>query len=212
MNDHVVLHGFWRSGATWRLRVALGLKDIPYEYRSYHLRSGAQKTPEFRKLNPQGLVPALEIDGQVLTQSIAICEYLDGRSPEVPLLPTDLVLRAKVRAFALTIACDVHPLQNLGTLSRLRQLGVPQEQVDGWAREVIDEGLGACSRLIEGYGGPFCFGDAITLADVVLIAQLGNARRFGARVDWPRFAGIEAACAALPAFANALPELQPDAE
>lgn len=212
MADRPLLHGFFRSGASWRVRIALGLKGIAFDQAAHHLRRKEHKEPDFLALNPQGLVPALEIGGAVLTQSIAICEYLDDIQPEPALLPADPLERARVRAFALAIACDIHPLQNLGTLLRLRRLSLTEEQAHAWARDVIDEGLEACARLIERETGPHCFGNRVTLADICLIPQLANARRFGARADWPRFAEIEQACMALPAFAAATPENQPDAE
>ncbi|MDE2404619.1 MAG: maleylacetoacetate isomerase [Sphingomonadales bacterium] len=212
MAESLVLHGYFRSSASWRVRIALNLKGLAYRQVSHHLRDGAQHDPAYRALNPQALVPALEVDGAVLTQSLAICEYLDERWPSPPLLPPDPLARARVRAFALAIACEVHPLQNLGMLDRLRARGFDGAAVKQWARETIDHGLAACATLVAAESGPFCFGAVPTLADVLLIPQLGNARRFGARVDWPRFPAIEAACAALPAFAAARPEVQPDSE
>lgn len=212
MAEALVLHGYYRSSASWRVRIALNLKGLAYRQVAHHLRHGEHRSAAFRALNPQALVPALEVDGTVLTQSLAICEFLEERWPAPPLLPADAVARAKVRAFALAIACEVHPLQNLGVLERMRGLGLDERAVQDWARASIDRGLEACAALLAGEVGPFCFGDAPTLADVLLIPQLGNARRFGARTDWPRLAAIEAACAALPAFAMARPEAQPDAE
>jgi maleylpyruvate isomerase len=209
----MILHGYYRSTASYRVRIALNLKGIVYADAFHHLRKGEQRAPAFLALNPQGLLPALEIDdGAVLTQSLAICDYLDEIHPDPPLLPADPIERAHVRAFAQVIACDIHPIQNLKILDRLRALGHDDVAVTGWAREVIDQGLEACSRLIAGRAGPYCFGDAPTLADICLVAQLVNARRFGARLDWPRFAEIEAACLELPAFADAAPEAQADAE
>lgn len=212
MAEPLVLHGYYRSSASWRVRIALNLKQLPYCQQSHHLRRGEQRSVAFRKLNPQALVPALEVEGAVLTQSLAICEFLEDRWPTPPLLPTDPLARARVRAFVQAIACEVHPLQNLGTLDRLRVLGLDEGVVSDWARDTIDRGLAACAALIAGQDGPFSFGAVPTLADVVLIPQLGNARRFGARTDWPRFAAIEAACAEHPAFIAARPEAQPDAE
>ena len=159
-------------------------------------------------------MPALETgEGTVLTQSLAICEWLEEGWPEPPLLPSGRDARARVRAFAQVIACDTHPVQNLKVLARLRGLGLPEEEVTAWARWAIGEGLAACEALIRGEPGPFCFGAAPTLADIALVPQLGNARRF--RCDLtalPRLLAAEAACNALPAFAEAAPDRQPDAE
>lgn len=207
-----VLHTYWRSSAAWRVRTALAFKGLAWEPAPHDLRTGEQSAADYLVRNPQGLVPALEIDGTVLTQSLAIIEYLEERFPEPPLLPGDALERARVRAFALAIACDIHPVQNLRVLRMLRARGLDQEAVDGWAREVIEGGLAACARLIEGREGPFCFGGAFTLADVVLIPQMANARRFGARTDWPRLEAIEAAALAHPAFIASRPDAQADAD
>lgn len=208
------LHGYYRSTASWRVRIGLALKGVTAEQVSRHLRKGEQRAPDFLALNPQGLVPALETDdGTVLTQSLAILEWLEETHPTPPLLPTDPVLRAEVRAFALAIACDIHPVQNLKVLARLRAMGQPEEAVTGWARDVIAEGLAACEALVRDRPGPFLFGDAPTLADLCLVPQLFNARRFATPLDGlPRLLSAEAACMALPAFADTAPEKQPDAE
>jgi len=206
------LHGFFRSGASYRVRVALNLKGIRYADAFHHLRKGEHRAPDYLTLNPQGLVPALEIDGAVLTQSLAICEYLDEVRPDPLLLPGDPLRRAKVRAVAEVIACDTHPVQNLKILARLRGLGLSEEQVNGWAAQAIEEGLAACDRLIADEDGPFCFGAHVSLADIFLVPQLVNARRFGADLRWLRLIEIERACMALDAFRRAAPENQPDAE
>jgi maleylpyruvate isomerase len=212
----LVLHTYWRSSAAWRVRTVLALKGLDWEAAAHDLRTGGQSSADYVALNPQALVPALEVDGEVggavLTQSLAICEYLDECWPTPPLLPADPLERARVRGFAQAIACDIHPVQNLRVLRMLRARGLDQAAVDGWAREVIEPGLAACARLIANRSGPFCFGDAVTLADVVLIPQMANARRFGARTDFPRLEAIEAAALALPAFAGARPEAQADAD
>lgn len=208
----IILHGFWRSTASWRVRIALGLKGLEWRGVAHHLRLGEQRAPEYLALNPQGFVPALEVGGAVLTQSLAICEYLDEVYPEPPLLPADPLARAKVRAFAQVIACDIHPVQNLKVLKMLKKRGLDQAATDAWAAEVIESGLAACAALIAGHSGPYCFGDQVTLADVLLVPQLGNARRFGATFDFGRISEIEAACMALPAFVAAAPERQADAE
>lgn len=208
------LHGYFRSSAAYRVRIALNLKGLAATHLPHHLRKGEQSAPAYLAVNPQGLVPALESDtGAILTQSLAIIEWLDETHPAPALLPKDPLRRAKVRAFAQAIACDTHPVQNLKVLSRLRELGLPEEKVTGWAAWVNREGLSACETLIKDEAGPFCFGDAPTLADLCLVPQLGNARRFGVDVTaYPRLLQAEAAAKALPAFADAAPERQPDAE
>ena len=208
------LHGYFRSSAAWRVRIALNLKGVAVEHAFHHLRHGGQRAPDYLRLNPQGLVPALETDdGSVLTQSLAICEWLKETHPEPPLLPGEALERARIRAFALAIACDIHPVQNLRVLARLRSLALPETEVTGWARWVNQEGLEACEALLAEGSGPFCFGAAPTLADVCLVPQLGNARRFGCDLSpLPRLVAAEAACNALPAFAQAAPDRQADAE
>jgi maleylpyruvate isomerase len=213
VTDAVTLHGYFRSGASYRVRIALNLKGIGYADAFHHLRKGEQNAPEYRALNPQGLLPALEMDGAVLTQSLAICEYLDETHPEPALLPAEPVARAKVRAFAQVIACDTHPVQNLKVLANLRALGLDEAQVNGWAARVIEDGLDACNALIADVAGTYCFGNSVTLADLFLVPQLVNARRFGVDLQrWPGLLEIERACLALDAFAKAAPENQPDAE
>src|SRR4051812_19153814 len=208
------LHGYFRSSAAYRVRIALNLKGLSAEHLTHHLRKGEQTAPDYLALNPQGLVPTLEDgEGGILTQSLAIVEWLDETHPTPPLLPLDAMQRAKARAFALAIACDIHPVQNLKVLARLRQLGLAEEKVQEWAAWVNREGLSACETLIRDEPGSFCFGDAPTLADLCLAPQLANARRFGVDVSaYPRLLKAEAAAKALPAFANAAPEKQLDAE
>lgn len=212
MTDAPILHGYFRSSASYRVRIALNLKGIAYTDAFHHLRRGEQRAPEFLALNPQGLLPALETADGVLTQSLAICEYLDAIVPEPALLPADPFQKAQVRAVALAIACDIHPLQNLNVLARLRGLGLEEVAVTDWARDVIDGGLAACAELVATRDGPYCFGEQVTLADLCLVPQMANARRFGARTDWPRLEAVEAACLALPAFDAARPERQSDVE
>lgn len=207
-----VLHGYFRSTASYRVRIALNLKGVAYADAFHHLRKGEQRASDYLALNPQGLVPTLEMDGAVLIQSLAICEYLDETVAGHRLLPDEPMRRAKVRAAAQIIACDIHPVQNLRILDRLRGLGLAEGQVKAWAAQVIDEGLDAFDRLIAGEEGPFCFGDQVTLADIFLVPQLVNARRFGVTLRWPRLAAVEQACMALDAFTKAAPQNQPDAE
>ena len=208
------LHGYFRSSASYRVRIALNLKGLRCEHLPHHLRKGEQHAPAYLVINPQGLVPTLEDDtGSILTQSLAIIEWLDETHPEPPLLPKDPLRRAKVRAFAQALACDTHPVQNLKVLARLRELGVPEDKVTAWAGWANREGLSACEKLIANEPGPFCFGTAPTIADLCLVPQLGNARRFGVEVRaFPRLLQAEAAAIAMPAFANAAPDKQADAE
>ncbi|PDT78153.1 maleylacetoacetate isomerase [Bradyrhizobium sp. C9] len=208
------LHGYFRSSASYRVRIALNLKGLTPEHLPHHLRKGEQCAPAYLAINPQGLVPTLESDaGAILTQSLAIIEWLDETNPNPPLLPQDPLRRAKVRAFAQAIACDTHPVQNLKVLARLRKLGLPEEQVTEWAAWANREGLAACETLIAEEAGPFCFGDAPTLADLCLVPQLANARRFGVDLSrYPRLLKAEAAAKQVKAFADAAPDKQPDAE
>src|SRR5213595_1565536 len=208
------LHGYFRSSASYRVRIALNLKGLNAEHLSHHLRKGEQRDPAYLVLNPQGLVPTLQEDrGAVLTQSLAIIEWLEETHPEPALLPKDPLRRAKVRAFAMALACDTHPVQNLKVLARLRQLKLPEEQVTEWAAWANREGLAACETLIADEAGPFCFGATPTMADLCLVPQLANARRFGVDVAaYPRLLKAEAAAKVVKAFADAAPDRQPDAE
>jgi maleylpyruvate isomerase len=204
------LHGFFRSSASWRVRIALALKGIDYSHSFYRLRAGEQRSAAYLALNPQGLVPALEIDGLVLTQSLAIIDYLDERHPEPPLGGASPAERARIRAFTLAIACEIHPVQNLKILQRIEALTGSESAAQDWARDVNHEGLIACAALLPAGGMPFCFGDRPTLADICLIPQMANARRFGAPIDSARLLEIERNCLALPAFADTAPARQPD--
>jgi maleylpyruvate isomerase len=208
------LHGYFRSSASYRVRIALNLKGLRTEHLPHHLRKGEQCAPAYLAINPQGLVPTLEDDaGTVLTQSLAIIEWLDEAHPTPPLLPQDPLRRAKVRAFAMALACDTHPVQNLKVLARLRQLGLAEEKVTEWAAWANREGLSACETLIAAEAGPFCFGSAPTMADLCLVPQLANARRFGVDLSaYPRLLKAETAAKAMKAFADAAPDRQPDAE
>lgn len=209
----MILHGYFRSSAAWRVRIALHLKGLTVENQFQHLRKGEQLSTEYRAVNPQGLVPSLILDdGTVLTQSLAICEYLDEQYPDPALLPSDPVSRARVRAFAQVIACDIHPVQNLRVLKALQARGQTPDETQGWARDVISGGFEALETLLAGQSGPFAFGETPGLADLCLVPQMANARRFDVPLRWPRLAAIEAACLALPAFAETHPDRQPDAE
>ena len=207
-----ILHGYFRSTASYRVRIALNLKAVAYADAFHHLRKGEQRAPDYLALNPQGLLPTLEMDGAVLTQSLAICEYLDEKIPAPPMLPDRAVARAKVRAAAQLIACDIHPVQNLKVLDRLRTLGLAEAEVSAWAAQVIEEGLDAFDKLISHEAGVYCFGDQVTLADICLVPQLVNARRFGVTLRWPRLAAIEQACLSLESFKRAAPQSQQEAE
>jgi maleylpyruvate isomerase len=210
------LHGHFRSTAAWRVRIALNLKGLSVEHSFHHLRRGEQRAADYLRLNPQGLVPTLELDDgtTLLTQSLAIYEWLDETHPNPLLLPGNAEERAHIRAFALAIACEIHPVQNLKILARLRALGIPEDKVTAWACETIAEGLTACQAMLQtNQPGPFLFGANPTLAEVCLVPQLFNARRFGVDLaPLPRLLAAEAACQALPAFAAAVPDRQPDAE
>src|SRR5690349_22400124 len=212
------LYDYFRSSAAYRVRIALNLKGVSPDERTYvHLRMGNQRAQDYLALNPQGLVPALALDdGHVLTQSLAIIEYLDETHREPPLLPADPVQRARVRAIALSIACEIHPLNNLRVLNYLTgTLGAADEQKDGWYRYWVDVGFEALERQLstDRETGTYCHGETPTLADVCLVPQMANARRF--KIDltpYPTLLRIEAACNKLPAFVQAAPARQPDAE
>jgi maleylpyruvate isomerase len=212
------LYTFFRSSASYRVRIALNLKGLDYQQVPIHLRRGGgeQLSPAYRTINPQALVPALEDGGRSFTQSLAIIEYLDERYPEPPLLPSDAADRAIARSMALLIACEVHPIQNLRVLNHLKS---DHKQSDDdttrWARHWIDLGLTALEQMLISASkqGKFCFADKPTLADICLVPQLANARRFGVDLSrYPRLLEVEATCMSLPAFADAAPEKQPDAE
>lgn len=215
----MILHGYWRSGTSYRTRIALNLKGLTYAQAGVDLRTGAQRSDAFRALNPQGLVPALEVGPEhggpaVLTQSPAILEWLEEAFPTPPLLPAAALERAQVRAMAALIACDIHPLNNLRVLTALRTtFGADQAAVDAWAAGWITPGFAALEALVARHGGDWCFGDAPTLADCHLIPQVYSAGRFGVSVEaWPRLAAIAARAEDHPAFAAAHPDRQPDAD
>ncbi len=212
------LYTFFRSSASFRVRIALNLKNIPYDQAPIHLRRGGgeQLMAAYKAINPQALVPALEDNGSILTQSLAIIEYLEEKYPQPPILPTDPGDKALVRSMAMVIACEVHPIQNLRVLNYVKATyNQTDAQVNQWAQHWIDLGLAALEQIIgaQSKRGKFCFGDSPTLADICLIPQLGNARRYGCDLaKYPAILEIEKNCMVIPAFANAAPEKQPDAE
>ena len=210
----MILHGYWRSGTSYRTRIALNLKGLSYQQRGIDLRQGDQRSEAYLRLNPQGLVPALEVDGAVLTQSPAILEWLEETHPNPPLLPADPIARAQVRAMAALVGCDIHPLNNLRVGKALREeFGADQAAVDAWAVRWIEPGFAALEALVAQHGDGWCFGDAPTLADCYLIPQIYSARRFNVALDaFPRLLAIEAAAEAHPAFQAAHPDRQPDAD
>ncbi|MGK2911316.1 MAG: maleylacetoacetate isomerase [Sphingobium sp.] len=207
------LHGYWRSSASYRVRIALALKGLAYEQVAHNLLAGEQQAADYEALNPQKMVPAMEVDGQVIIQSPAILEWLEEAYPAPALLPSSPNDRAIVRAMAAIVACDIHPLNNLRVVSALREdLGADKDAVLTWAQGWIGEGFAALEVLVQSHGDGFAFGPTPTLADCYLVPQIYSAARF--KVDLSPYPGLtEAArnCAALPAFASAHPDQQPDA-
>lgn len=212
------LYTYFRSSAAYRVRIALNLKGLEYEAVPVHLLRGGgeHRRPEYLELNPAGLVPALEDAGQVLTQSLAIIEYLDETHPQVPLLPAGAFERARVRAIAQAAACDIHPLNNLRVLRYLGQtLGASEAQRNAWYRHWVELGLAAVEARLAGdeLTGAYCHGDRPGLADCCLVPQVFNARRFDCDLSaMPTVRGIVARCEELEAFRRAAPMAQPDAE
>jgi maleylacetoacetate isomerase len=211
----VKLYSYFRSSAAYRVRIALNLKSISYETQSIHLvkDGGRNKLPEFRAVNPQMRVPVLVTTaGDVLIQSLAIIEYLDETHPQPPLLPKDPVARARVRALAELVACDIHPLNNIGPLRYLKNnMAQQQSAIDEWYHHWVVAGFEALEHLIT--PGPYACGSEITLADLCLVPQVYNARRLNVPLDrFPKIVGVDRACSAVPAFDRARPENQPDAE
>ncbi len=212
----MILYDYFRSSAAYRVRIALNLKGLSAEHHFVHLRKGQTRTAEYLAINPQALVPSLAVDQGVLRQSLAIIEYLDEAFPDVPLLPSDALGRARVRNLALAIACDIHPLNNLRVLGYLREtLGLDEAAINTWCKRWIEEGLTALEVLLvtESPEGDFCHGHQPTLADVCLMPQVFSAERFGCDLgQWPRIQRIAAHCRTFDAFIQAAPERQPDAE
>jgi maleylacetoacetate isomerase len=207
------LYQNWRSSAAYRVRIALNYKGLSYEQVAIDLRKGAQRTPEFLEINPQGLVPVLEDDGIVLTQSLPILNYLEERYPEPALLPKDLPGRATSRAIAVAIACEIHPLNNLRVLQYLeRELALDEAQRMAWYRHWVAEGFGAIETMLARSAGAFCVGDAPSLADVCLVPQVYNGRRYECDLaSYRTILRIDERCRQIEAFARAAPERQPEA-
>ncbi|MGO4307599.1 MULTISPECIES: maleylacetoacetate isomerase [unclassified Cupriavidus] len=212
------LYSYFRSSASFRVRIALGLKGLPYEYVGVHLlkEGGMQLKPEYRALNADGVVPTLVVDGQPLIQSMAIIEYLDEVHPEPPLLPKDALDRAIVRGLAQEIACEIHPLNNLRVLKYVKhKLGATDEVKDAWYKHWVEEGFASLEVNLSQLGrvGRFAFGDTPTLIDLCLVPQVFNAQRFNVDMSrFPTIAKINDACMALEAFQKAAPGVQPDSE
>ena len=216
-NGVPVLYGYWRSSCSYRVRIALNLKGIDYASRSVHLvrDGGEQHREEYRNINPQGLVPAFQHDGNTIVQSIAIMEYLEEVFPEPTLLPTSAADRSHVRAMAQSIACEIQPVNNLGVMSYLRNsMAADDQMISDWYQEWIRRGFTALEKMLvnSGQTGTFCVGDRPGLADCCLVPQVYNAERFKCDLDaYPEINRITAACRALPPFSAAAPENQPDA-
>jgi len=212
------LYSYFRSSASFRVRIALELKGLPYEYAGVHLlkEGGMQLKPEYRALNADGVVPTLVADGKPLIQSMAIIEYLDETHPEPPLLPANPLDRAIVRGLAQEIACEIHPLNNLRVLKYLKHtLGVAEEAKDAWYRHWIEQGFASLEGNLQQIGrvGRYAFGDTPTLIDLCLVPQVFNAHRFNVDLDrFPQIARTHAACMELEAFQKAAPAAQPDSE
>jgi maleylacetoacetate isomerase len=211
----LTLYSYFRSSAAYRVRIALNLKGLSFETASIHLQKegGLNRRPAYRAVNPQMRVPALKLDsGEVLTQSLAIIEYLDEIHPDPPLLPRDPIGRAKIRALAQLVACDIHPLNNTSPLRYLKnELGQDQAKIDAWYHHWITEGFEALEAMIS--NRRYTCGDEVSLADVCLVPQVANARRLKVSLErFPKIVLVDAACAKLAAFQKARPENQPDAE
>lgn len=212
----MLLHGYFRSSAAYRCRIALNIKGVPYEQSFVHLRRGEQRSAANLARSPQGLVPSLETESGALIQSLAIIEWLDETFPDPPLLPLDAQARASVRGFAQIIAADIHPLNNLRVLNFLRDdLKCDEGGLDKWRRRWISDGFDACAALLARSSKEtrFCFGDSPGLADICLVPQAYSAQRFGVDLSaWPRLKEIHDTCESLSSFAAAHPHNQPDSE
>jgi maleylacetoacetate isomerase len=209
------LHSAWRATAPYRVRIGLALKGVDYGYAPVDLIAGQQREPEYKAVNPQGLTPALDLgDGQVLTQSLAILEWLEETRPEPPILPRGALDRQIVRTMALIVACDIHPLNNTRVGRKLHKLGIPNDvQLAEWIQPWIRDGFDALEPLVAKHGGQFAFGDHPTLADCCLIPQVYSANRYEVDLGpYPAIRGVAERAAAHPAFQKAHPNNQPDAK
>ena len=216
MND-IVLHNYFRSSTSYRVRIALKMKGLPYTYVAHHLRHGGNRLPAYLEVNPQGLVPALVWrDGTMIAQSLAIIEFLDEMVPEPPLLPSDTSGKARVRMLSQMIGCDIHPLNNLRVLNALRsRYGADDAEIADWFRHWVNETFQPLEKMLspQAGAGKFCHGDTPTMADICLVTQVANNARFNVDMSpYPRISAIRDTCMAIPAFAEAAPALQPDAE
>lgn len=213
MSD-LILHGYWRSSAVYRVRIALNLKNLDYDQIGHDLRLGEQQDPAYKAIAPGGLVPAVEFGGHAFVQSLAILEWLEERWPNPALLPGAVEQRAIVRAMAATVAADIHPLNNLRILKYLkREFDTSQEQIDAWIAHWIGEGFAALEVMIARHGGAYAFGDSPTMADCFLVPQVYNAERFGVDLtSFPKLMAAAETARAHPAFAAAHPDRQPGAE
>lgn len=210
----LLLHGYWRSSAAYRVRIGLNLKGLEYGQVPHDLRSGAQRDPAYLALAPIGLVPTLEAEGVGITQSLAILEWLEESYAGQALLPRGAAARSTIRAMAQIVACDIHPINNLRVLTTLRRnFTASEDAIQAWINQWIGDGFAALEEMVSGHGRGFCYGSEPTMADCCLVPQLYNARRFGVELGaFPRLVEIETNCLARPAFDKARPELQPDAD
>lgn len=213
-HDAVMLHGYWRSSAAYRVRIASALKAVPYRNVTHDLRLGEQSSEAYRRIAPHRLVPALESGRAVIIESPAILEWIDQQWPQPPLLPSDATSAAIVRGMAALIACDIHPLNNLRVLNALKHdFGADQAQINAWAQRWIELGFDALERMIDTHGRRYAFGDEPTLADCYLIPQIYSAQRFGVNMaPYPRINAVAQHANSLPAFAAAHPAQQADAD
>lgn len=210
----IKLYSYWRSSAAYRVRIALELKGLKYEIETVDLKQAEQRSDSYLSINPQGRVPALTIDGHVVTQSLSIIEYLEERYPEPALLPPDPLGRAYARSLAQQVACEIHPLDNLCVLMYLKKrMGAPEFVRMEWYRHWVMRGFSALERTLRERAskGKFCCGNTVGLADICLVPQVYNARRFACDLsEFPLIVSVDAACAELDAFKSAAPERQPD--